>query len=89
MFRPNEVARRHDLVDHADLMRGDAASSGSFARDLVALGRAYGFEHCLLARFPKADSPEFAANLLVVTWPDELRLAYEQAEIFAGSALVR
>ncbi|KQW29198.1 LuxR family transcriptional regulator [Rhizobium sp. Root274] len=89
MFRPTEVARRHDLGDHADLMRSDADSSGAFARDLVALGRSYGFTHCLLARFPKADSPEFSANLLVVTWPDELRLAYEQAEVFAGSALVQ
>ncbi len=89
MFRPTEVARRHDLGDHADMMRGDAASSGAFARDMIALGHSFGFEHCLLARFPKGDSPEFAANLLVVSWQDELRLAYEQAEIFANSVLVQ
>jgi DNA-binding CsgD family transcriptional regulator len=52
------------------------------------LARSHGFRHCLLARFPKADSPEFAANLIVCTWPDELRLAYEAAEVYAGSQLV-
>ncbi len=89
MFRPTDVARRHELGAHDELQTNDAGSSGSFARDLASLGRSNGFEHCLLTRFPKADSPEFAANLLVATWADELRLAYEHAEIFAGSLLVQ
>ncbi|PYB73209.1 response regulator transcription factor [Rhizobium wuzhouense] len=89
MFRPTEVARRHDLGAHAEMTGNDAGSSDSFARELVALGRAYDFDHCLLARFPKADSPEFSANLLAASWADELRLAYEHAEIFAGSLLVQ
>ncbi|MFN3319665.1 MAG: autoinducer binding domain-containing protein [Allorhizobium sp.] len=88
MFRPTDVTHSHNLGDGAAVFQSEALSTGSWGRDLFSLGRAHGFRHCLLARFPKADSPEFAANLIVCTWPDELRLAYEAAEVYAGSQLV-
>jgi DNA-binding CsgD family transcriptional regulator len=88
MFRPTDVTGRHSLGDGDAVFQSAALSTGSWGRDLFALGREYGFRHCLLARFPKADSPEFAANLIVCTWPDELRLAYEAAEVYAGSQVV-
>ena len=88
MFRPADVTPSHSLGDGDAVFQSEALSTGSWGRDLFALGRAYGFRHCLLARVPKADSPEFAANLIVCTWPDQLRLAYEAAEVYAASQLV-
>lgn len=88
MFRPTDVTGRHSLGDGDAVFQSGALSTGSWGRDLFALGREHGFRHCLLARFPKADSPEFASNLIVCTWPDELRLAYEAAEVYAGSQIV-
>jgi DNA-binding CsgD family transcriptional regulator len=88
MFRPADVTRSHRLGDGDAAFGGEAFPGGAWARDLLALGRQHGFRHCLLARYPKADSPEFAANLVFCTWPDELRLAYEAAEVYAGSQLI-
>jgi len=88
MFRPTDVTGRHGLGDGDAVYQSEALSTGPWGRELFALGRTFGFRHCLLARFPKADSPEFAANLIVCTWPDELRLAYEAAEVFAASQVV-
>lgn len=88
MFRPTDVTSGHSLGDGPAVFQSEALSTGSWGRELFSLGRAYGFRHCLLARFPKADSPEFSANLIVCTWPDELRLGYEAAEVYAGSQLV-
>lgn len=88
MFRPTDVTGSHSLGDGPAVFQSEALSVGSWGRELFALGRAHGFRHCLLSRFPKADSPEFAANLIVCTWPDELRLAYDAAEVYAGSQLV-
>lgn len=88
MFRPTDVTRSHGLGDGAAVFQSEALSAGPWGRQLAALGRSHGFRHCLLARVPKADSPEFAANLIVCTWPDELRLAYEAAEVYAGSVMV-
>lgn len=88
MFRPTDVTRSHGFGDRDGVFQSEALSGGTWGRDLFALGRRHGFRHCLLARVPKADSPEFAANLIVCTWPDEVRLAYEAAEVYAGSQLV-
>lgn len=88
MFRPTDVTRSHSLGDGDAVFQSEALSTGTWGRELFSLGRQHGFRHCLLARVPKADSPEFAANLIVCTWPDELRLAYEAAEVYAGSQLV-
>lgn len=88
MFRPNDVTRSHDFGDGEPVFRTEALSAGPWGRELSALGRSHGFRHCLLARVPKADSPEFSANLILCSWPDELRLAYEAADIYAGSLLV-
>lgn len=88
MFRPTDVTRSHDLGDGDAVFRSEALSAGPWAREVSALGRSHGFRHCLLARVPKADSPEFASNLILCSWPDELRLAYEAADVYAGSLLV-
>ncbi len=88
MFRPTDVTRSHGLGGGDAVFQSEALSSGPWGRELSALARSHGFRNCLLARVPKADSPEFAANVIVCTWPDELRLAYEAAEVYAGSALV-
>jgi DNA-binding CsgD family transcriptional regulator len=88
MFRPNDVTRSHSLGGGDAVFQSEALATGPWGRELFALGRRFGFRHSLLARFPKADSPEFSANLIVCSWPDELRLAYEAAEVYASSQLV-
>lgn len=88
MLRPTDVTRGHGLGDGDAVFQSEALAGGPWGRDLFDLGRSFGFRHCLLARLPKADSPEFSTNLIACTWPDELRLAYEAAEVYAGSQLV-
>lgn len=88
MFRPTDVTPSHNLGDGDAVFGSEALNAGPWGREFSALGRRHGFRHCLLARVPKADSPEFSANMILCTWPDELRLAYEAADVYAGSMLV-
>lgn len=74
-------------IEHGtDAFGGDPSSL--LAEEFVNLGRNFGYEHCLLTRFPMGDGPEFGVNLIATTWPEELKAAYEQAEVFAVSELV-
>jgi len=88
MFRPTDVTGSHGLGDGDAVFQSEALSTGPWGREFSALGRSHGFRNTLLARVPKADSPEFSANLILCTWPDELRLGYEAAEVYAGSLLI-
>ncbi|THV21413.1 helix-turn-helix transcriptional regulator [Peteryoungia ipomoeae] len=89
MYRPIE---EQNQGLHADVGQGaavfDQDPSAWLAGEFASLGRDFGYEHCLLARFPTGDGPEFAANLIATNWPEDLRSAYERAEVFAVSELV-
>ncbi|GEO85619.1 MULTISPECIES: helix-turn-helix transcriptional regulator [Alphaproteobacteria] len=58
-------------------------------RQYVALGQRFGFDHVLVSTFPKADKPEFAANILFCNWPAELRERYRLEDQFSASLLVQ
>ncbi|KPF46412.1 LuxR family transcriptional regulator [Rhizobium sp. AAP43] len=89
MFRPTDIIRQriHSDIDEASLPER-AATAEWLEGELAALGRRFGFDHCLLTQFPQGDGPEFSANLIATTWPEALKLAYAEAEVFAVSHLV-
>lgn len=58
------------------------------ARRFAALGKAQDMPFFLVATFPKADKPEFLANLIATNWPDSLRDAYHATDAFGFSKLV-
>ncbi|WP_281436299.1 helix-turn-helix transcriptional regulator [Ciceribacter sp. L1K22] len=54
----------------------------------MALGKAHGMPFFLVASFPKADKPEFLANLISCNWPASLRDIYHSTDAFGFSKLV-
>jgi len=60
----------------------------ALGQEFRALGQSYGMEYFLVSTFPKADNPEFGANLVFSNWPADLREACDANDNFALSRLV-
>ncbi|CAN7428470.1 helix-turn-helix transcriptional regulator [Rhizobium sp. LjRoot258] len=63
--------------------------SAERANDCVAeMARETGFNHYLLAEFPRGDRSGFASNCLACNWPQELIDFYEEVDVFSCCQLV-
>lgn len=87
MFRPSDVDRRPGIDECGDIYPVHAAGAQKWGQELAVLGRSFGFRYFLLGLFPKGDRPEFAINLLLTNWPQDLRDAYEAADPLGNSVL--
>ncbi|QLF71116.1 autoinducer binding domain-containing protein [Peteryoungia desertarenae] len=87
MFRPAEFDRTSAVDVSGDIYPIHSAGAQKLGEELEALGRSFGFRFFLLGLFPKGDRPEFAANLLLTNWPDNLRDAYEAVDPLANSIM--
>ncbi|TCM68559.1 LuxR family transcriptional regulator [Rhizobium sp. BK068] len=61
---------------------GQKMSTERFNDCLAEMARVAGFNHYLLAEFPRGDRSSFASNHLVSNWPQELIDFYEEADLF-------
>lgn len=75
--------------DGAFLPDGMAAMHEDHVRRLAAFAAEFGFSHGAVAELPFASGASFKAHVLIHTWPEELAGAYDQADVFSSSALVR
>ena len=88
MFRVSESICREEEGKGVSAIPVDDAGLCPLGRQFAALGRRYGFDHFLVSTFPKADKPEFSANILFCNWPIELKGRYRTEDQFASSRLV-
>lgn len=67
---------------------GQKMSVERFNDCVAEMTRAVGFNHYLLAEFPRGDRSGFASNCLACNWPQELIDFYEEVDLFYCSKLV-
>lgn len=85
MYRAVEPGR----VDQGAEPDGEAgAGMDPVTRRLTALASAHNLPFFLVASFPKADKPEFLANMIASNWPESLVDIYHATDAFGFSKLV-